>query len=63
MDFFFSFCFVQRVLGDMARTRKRYTRTDGQTDGRTDGRTDGHTPREEQYMSLAVGRHIIRELL
>ena len=43
------FCkfFARKVLGDMARTRKRYRQTDG--------RTDGHTRREKQYMSPAGG--------
>ena len=46
-----------KVLGDMARTRKRYTRLDRRTDGLTDGRTDIH--RGKNNICLPVGRHII----
>ena len=52
------FCnfFAQRVLGDMARTRKRYRQTDGRTHGRTDGRT--YTEGKTIYVSRR-GRHIM----
>ena len=52
------FCkfFARKVLGDLARTRKRYRQTDGRTDGRT--YTEGKTI----YVSRR-GRHIIRQFL
>ena len=55
------FCkfFARKVLGDMARTRKRYRQTDGRTHGRTDARTDGRTYTEGKTIYVSRrGRHI-----